>query len=372
MNRLGKISDRINFVQNNDTIELNIEGVIGIPAAWQFDKPEDYVLTKEEISKELQGFSDLVANGFSKIKLFINSPGGSVDHAVAMKRALEKTGADIYVEYTGNSASAATILATAASKKENISMPAYMDLLVHESRVQQSEAKTAQDFAFMAETLQKTNLNIAQMYSDFNGMTVEKNMELISRNNGEGTLLSAKEALYLGFIGQIIENKKVTQTIDMPLLLNCGWNESQINNLTQNKMNLFSKKKGDLNTEIVANGKKYIIVNNEVTEVLDVIEEKKEEVEAVNTPAETPENVEIEVEPATETNDVSSRLDNIETVITEALAKVDERFAKIEQAMGMISSLKKPEKAEIKEPVKIQKTARELSRERQRENKKNY
>ena len=106
-----------------------ISGDIGYPSHWQNDPgmADNMANVKEEMRKQLKNIAESKED---VIRVEIESYGGDVNHAIAMRNALANSPAKIEIEYTGWSASAATIIGTAGIVKgaENIM------LLPHEAR----------------------------------------------------------------------------------------------------------------------------------------------------------------------------------------------------------------------------------------------
>jgi len=130
MKRISKVLS-ISKSPENQSLEVNINGIIGIPAEWQGD--ETALVTKEEMRAEIAALKN-AGKKVKKIIINIDSPGGSVDHAISIYNEIVRMKAPVHVNYTGISASAATIIA-ASAPVENISIPTYVNLLVHEARL---------------------------------------------------------------------------------------------------------------------------------------------------------------------------------------------------------------------------------------------
>ena len=121
----------IQMASDKKTAELNISGYIGVPEWWQFDPDmeKDLISTKEKMQKELKEISNLKVDA---IKVNIDSLGGDVNHGQAIYSALVKNPANIEVEYTGWSASIATIIGASATDN-NISMSDTNMILIHQA-----------------------------------------------------------------------------------------------------------------------------------------------------------------------------------------------------------------------------------------------
>ena len=161
------------------TLNISISGVIGVPE--MFQEGEDITTTKEKLSEQIKTFQD-IDKSVKQINLFIDSPGGSVEHALSMYNALVQHPAKKTVTYTGTSASAATIIGAVATK-ENIQMSDVLTLLIHEARIPKLfEVETASTMERQATELRKINKIAAKIYSKVNGLSVEKNLAIMHQD----------------------------------------------------------------------------------------------------------------------------------------------------------------------------------------------
>jgi hypothetical protein len=167
-----------------------------------------------------------------------------------MFNILERHKAEKFVTYTGNSASAATVLASVAPK-ENIEIAEYLAILVHEARVE--AYGTAATMKTMSEELIKTNHSIGLIYSQLNGLSIEENLSIMAENNGEGRLLTAEEAFELGFVGKVT---KINERIAAQSLNDLGWSDYHkeklhkfYNNFNFNNMGIFKSKAQEIEPE---------------------------------------------------------------------------------------------------------------------------
>lgn len=215
------------------TAELNISGYIGIPEWWQFDPDmeKELISTKEKMQAELKAISNIKAE---IIKVNIDSLGGDVNHGQAMFSALSKNSATIEVEYTGWSASIATIIGAAG--KDNISMSNTNMILIHKARG--CQCGTSIDMTSYANMLDKVDNTMANVYADQTGKSSDEMLEQMSVNNGEGEWLTANEALEIGLINKITEPMKAAANYDLTRLSKFGYK------IPQNKLNTINMKFG--------------------------------------------------------------------------------------------------------------------------------
>ena len=143
-----------------DVAVIDIEGIIGVPEAQQFDDADTCVAT-------YRAFRDVIAKiesiGQREIVVNIRSTGGNVNDALLMHDTLKALGAKITTRCFGYVASAATIVAQAASQgcREISANSLY---LIHKSVC--SAEGNAQAIAQAIDILAKTDERITGIYAD--------------------------------------------------------------------------------------------------------------------------------------------------------------------------------------------------------------
>jgi ATP-dependent protease ClpP protease subunit len=125
----------------------------------------------------------------SKITLRINSSGGDVFDAIAIYNNLRSHPANIEVYIDGIAASAASFIAMAG---ETVIMSPHSQMMVHDAHG--LTIGNAADMRQMADILDKSSDNIAAIYAERTGMTVEEWRE---KMRGE-TWFSDHEAVQIG------------------------------------------------------------------------------------------------------------------------------------------------------------------------------
>lgn len=179
---------------------IEIEGTIGIPEEWQFEHPDERVATYEKFRRTVAAISDIDA---ARIVVNIRSTGGDVNDALLIYEALRSTGAQITTRCFGYTASAATIIAQAASEgcREVMSGALY---LIHNS-ISAVEGN-AEELAAQTDLLRKTDERLAEIYAQRSGREAESFRLLMSENNGRGRWLSPEEALEAGLCDVVVEH----------------------------------------------------------------------------------------------------------------------------------------------------------------------
>lgn len=139
------------------------------------------------------------------LDVYVNSPGGSVDSALAIKALLEARKGTVNVIVAGLCASAATVIACAANA--HVIMKRGSLYMIHNAA---SLAYGNQhDLAKAAETVEKVSENIASIYRARTGMGHKRITDLMD----EETYLDADEAVRLGFADEVDEGQPVTASL---------------------------------------------------------------------------------------------------------------------------------------------------------------
>ena len=197
-----------------DVCQIDIEGTIGIPEEWQFENPDSRVATYERFRESLRRITEIKA---PQVVVNIRSTGGDVNDALLILDALRQLPARIVTRCYGYTASAATIIAQAASEGDReISENALY--LIHNS-ICSTEGNAAK-IASEVDLLQQTDARIASVYASRSGRPAEKFRALMAENNGNGCWLSPEEAIAAGLADRVIEparteakNTSLTQNI---------------------------------------------------------------------------------------------------------------------------------------------------------------
>lgn len=177
---------------------IDIEGIIGVPGEQQFDGDPDSIATygalKEAIGK-------IRSDGKQEITVNIRSTGGNVNDALLMYDALKDSGLVITTKCFGYVASAATIIAQAASpgRREISANSLY---LIHKAAC--SAEGNADAIAQTIEMLDKTDKRITAIYAGRSGRQESQFESLMAENNGNGRWLSPEEAIEHGLADKII------------------------------------------------------------------------------------------------------------------------------------------------------------------------
>ena len=182
-----------------DVCYIDIEGTIGVPEQWQFASPDDRVATYEKFRDAVARIAALDA---PQVVVNIRSTGGDVNDALLIYDALAALDAEVTTRCYGYVASAATLIAQAASEgRREISAGALY--LVHAAAC--AAEGNAAELEARAELLRKTDERLAALYARRSGRPQEEFAQRMAENNGNGRWLSPEEAVAAGLADRIVE-----------------------------------------------------------------------------------------------------------------------------------------------------------------------
>lgn len=186
------MKSEIQIDNNAGVCQIDIEGTIGVPEEWQFDRPEARVATYEKFRDAVRRIAEIDA---SEVVVNIRSTGGDVNDALLIHDALTALGAHITTRCYGYTASAATIIAQAASPGcREISANALY--LIH-TAVCATEGNAA-ELNGKLDLLRQTDARIAAVYAARSGRPAAEFETLMAENNGNGRWLSPEETVAAG------------------------------------------------------------------------------------------------------------------------------------------------------------------------------
>ena len=166
----------IQITNRNDTCFVDIEGVIGVPEEWQFDQPSSRVATYEKFRDSLDRLREIDA---PEIVVNIRSTGGDVNDALLIYEALSSLDGHIVTRCYGYTASAATVIAQAASEGCR-EISAHALYLIHNSIC--TAEGNAEELATRIDLLRKTDARLAEVYAARSGRTPEEFTLLMAEN----------------------------------------------------------------------------------------------------------------------------------------------------------------------------------------------
>lgn len=190
----------IKIYNSLDTAVIDIEGTIGIPEEWQFEEPQQRVATYEKFRTTLQEIEKLDAK---KVVVNIRSTGGDVNDALLIYDALLTLNASITTRCWGYVASAATVIAQAASEGQREISPNSLYLIHSASCAVEGNAT---ELAQRLELLRKTDERLAELYARRSGRDAEVYSSLMAEESGAGRWLTAAEVIDLALADSLIES----------------------------------------------------------------------------------------------------------------------------------------------------------------------
>ena len=207
-----KMETRINISNDASICTIDIEGVIGVPEESQFSHSSHSIATYERFRDEVAKLSQIEA---AEVVVNIRSTGGDVNDALLIYESLVAIDAKITTRCYGYTASAATIIAQAASEGcRQISSSALY--LVHQSS--SAVEGNIVDLTERIDLLKKTDARIAELYASRSGREVAQFESLMAENGGRGRWLSPQEAVECGLADEIIGAEytaKAASIVDM-------------------------------------------------------------------------------------------------------------------------------------------------------------
>jgi ATP-dependent protease ClpP protease subunit len=184
---------------------IDIDGILGTPEVEQFGLEDGRVATYERFERALEEIRQ--SGGVDRLVLNIRSTGGCLADALLIYDATRALGVEVVTRCYGYVASAATVIAQAASRgAREISANALYLIHCCESSVEGN----SQSLAATKELLDKSDERLAQIYALAAGRPVEEFRQLMGRNAGRGVWLSPEEALKAGLVDAIIAAAPIT------------------------------------------------------------------------------------------------------------------------------------------------------------------
>ena len=203
------MNSKIKISNNASVCTIDIEGVIGVAEESQFSASSQSVATYDRFREELAKIKEIEA---TEVVVNIRSAGGDVNDAMLIYESLLALNAKITTRCYGYTASAATIIAQAASEGcREISNSALY--LVHQSS--SAIEGNATDLAEIANLLEKTDDRIASLYALRSSRKKEEFEVLMKENGGRGRWLSPEEVVEAGLADKIIGVEEAAQSANL-------------------------------------------------------------------------------------------------------------------------------------------------------------
>ena len=186
---------------------IDIDGILGTPEEEQFGMLDARVATYERFEEALAEIRE--EGEIDRLVLNIRSTGGCLADALLIYDTVRSLGVEVVTRCYGYVASAATIIAQAASKGcREISANALYLIHCCESAV---EGNT-HSLSATKELLDKSDERLAEIYALASSRTPEEYRELMNRNSGKGVWLSPEECVKVGLADSIIASSPITDS----------------------------------------------------------------------------------------------------------------------------------------------------------------
>jgi ATP-dependent Clp protease protease subunit len=137
-------------------------------------------------------------NNKEDIKLYINSPGGSVTSALALYDTIQHTKADVSTICIGQAASAAAVLLAAGAKGKRFTLP-NSRVLIHQ--VMGGAEGQQKDIVIAANEITRIKNQLNQILSKHTGQSVKT----IETDTDRDFWMTAEEAKKYGIVDKIIQ-----------------------------------------------------------------------------------------------------------------------------------------------------------------------
>jgi ATP-dependent Clp protease protease subunit len=134
------------------------------------------------------------------IKLYINSPGGSVTSAMAIYDTMQYVKPDITTVCIGQAASAAAVLLAAGAKGKRMSLP-NARIMIHQ--VMGGVEGQARDIEIQAREMLRVKNQVNDILVKHTGQTLKK----IENDSDRDFFMTPNEARDYGIVDQVIESK---------------------------------------------------------------------------------------------------------------------------------------------------------------------
>ncbi len=141
-----------------------------------------------------------------EIRVYINSPGGSVDAGFAIFDMLKFVSCPVTTIICGLAASMGSVLSLVGDKGRKFALP-NARIMIHQPLLQGAEGNIT-DLEIHSKQILKTRTRLAQMYAEVTGKPVEQVLKDLDRDHW----LSADEALEYGLLDKVIVTAKELDT----------------------------------------------------------------------------------------------------------------------------------------------------------------
>ncbi|MFG6358913.1 MAG: ATP-dependent Clp protease proteolytic subunit [Acetatifactor sp.] len=137
-----------------------------------------------------------------EIKLYINSPGGSIPSGLAIYDTMQYIKCDVSTICLGMAASMGSFLLAGGAKGKRYALP-NAEIMIHQPAIGGGVKGQATDIKIVSDHLQQTRKRVNRILAEQTGRTEEEIAAATERDN----YMSAEEALDFGLIDRIIARR---------------------------------------------------------------------------------------------------------------------------------------------------------------------
>ena len=136
------------------------------------------------------------------IRLYINSPGGSISAGLAIYDTMQYIKCDVSTICLGLAASFGAFLLCGGARGKRMALP-NSEIMIHQPAIAGGVKGQATDIRIVSDQIQRSKRRLNQIMARNTGRTEEEIAAATERDN----YMSAREALDFGLIDQIIEKR---------------------------------------------------------------------------------------------------------------------------------------------------------------------
>ena len=137
-------------------------------------------------------------NSETDIKLYINSPGGSVSAGLAIYDTMKYIKSDVSTICIGMAASMAAVLLSAGAKGKRLILP-NAEVMIHQ--VMGGMEGQASDIKIHAERILRMKQQLNKILADHTG----QKLDIIEKDTDRDNFMTAKEAIEYGLVDKMVE-----------------------------------------------------------------------------------------------------------------------------------------------------------------------
>ncbi|MDE5944200.1 MAG: Clp protease ClpP [Rikenella sp.] len=201
-------------------LTVEIEGQIGLPEWWSPDDAESRAATYENFRRQLDRLGRSTAR---RVDVRICSTGGNIHDALLIYETLcglAASGAEITTHCFGYTASAATIVAQAATPGRRLVSSNALYLIHNATTALEGNRLDAEHTVRL---LEETDARLAEIYAQRSGRPAAGFRDLMARNGGRGEWLSASSAVEAGLADRIHRSSPLAEVRNRVVGALRGW-----------------------------------------------------------------------------------------------------------------------------------------------------